>query len=136
MRLLLIRDSYTTSSTTGQLYVDGKPECFILEDTDRHLEQGGVKLPRVTCIPRGVYPVTITYSARFKRPLPLLGNVAQFEGVRIHSGNTAADTEGCLLPGTTRVANTVGNSRVAFDQLFNKIKAALDSAQSVVLEIK
>ncbi|MCX7208199.1 MAG: DUF5675 family protein [Proteobacteria bacterium] len=136
MHLVLKRDFFTGQSTTSVLSIEGAFQCFVLEDVDRKLESGGAKIPAKTAIPRGVYQVVITYSPRFKRPLPLLLDVPGFEGVRIHCGNTDADTEGCLLVGNARWSDRVGGSRIAFDALFTKIKAALDRKDKVLLEIK
>jgi hypothetical protein len=120
MNLRLLRRTFTDTSTIGQLTVDGKPECFTLEDKVR-----AVKIKGQTAIPAGIYEVTITFSDKFKKPLPLLLNVPNFAGIRIHPGNTAADTEGCILVGTTAAKDRVGNSKVAFAALFPKLQAAL-----------
>ncbi|QBC44474.1 hypothetical protein C1H71_13650 [Iodobacter fluviatilis] len=136
MQLLLKRDFFTTESTTGVLSIDGVFQCFVLEDVDRKLEAGGAKIYGQTAIPRGIYPLTVTYSPRFKKPLPLLSGVKGFDGIRIHCGNSAADTEGCLLVGNARWLNKVGGSRIAYDAIFTKIKAALDRKEAVTLEIK
>ena len=136
MRLILIRDIFSSKSTTGQLYIDDQFQCYMLEDVDRKLENNGIKIPGQTCIPRGIYQILINYSPHFQRDLPLLANVPQFSGIRIHSGNAPADTEGCLLPGTTRQADWVSNSRAAFDQLYKKIGAALANSEPVSIEIK
>ena len=117
MELLLKRLHKTINSTIGELYVNGVFECYTLEDVERD-----VKVKNETAIAKGKYKVVITYSNRFKRDLPLLLNVPNFEGVRIHSGNTNHDTEGCILVGLTRSKDFVGNSRKAFTKLFNKIK--------------
>ena len=124
MKLTLVREILTDVSTIGRLYIDGVFECYILEDRDRRLESGGEKVQNQTAIPLGTYRVEITMSPRFKRLLPLLHSVPQFSGIRIHPGNKAEDTEGCLLPGTAIGRNTVLNSRVAFDKLFGKLQSA------------
>ena len=124
--------------TISQLYLDGFEECFILEDEVREIEGKPVsewKLKGKTAIPKGAYNVVVTMSNRFKRDLPLLERVPGFEGVRIHPGNTSEDTEGCLLPGRGKTEKTVTESRVAFNELFGKIKAALDGGDTVTLEI-
>ena len=122
--------------TISPLFVDGAEECFILEDVDRKLEDNpDGKIHGKTAIPRGTYNIAITPSARFGRDLPLLEAVPGFSGIRIHAGNTSADTEGCLLPGRTCTDRTVGESRAAFNQLFGKIKDALDSGDTVSIEI-
>lgn len=120
MNINVIRKEYTPKSTIGELYVDSKFECFTLEDRVRAL-----KVPGTTAIPSGHYEVTVTWSERFKRPLPLLMSVPNYEGVRIHTGNTDANTEGCLLVGKTKQRDFVGDSRVAFGELLPKIQEAL-----------
>ena len=77
------------------MYLDGRFGVLHLEDVVRQ----GEKVPGQTAIPEGIYTVQITFSNRFKRDLPLLLNVPNFEGIRIHPGNTDADTEGCILVG-------------------------------------
>lgn len=121
MKLLLKRLHRTEHSTIGELYVDGKFECYTLEDKERD-----VKIKSETAIPKGTYIVGITLSNRFKKLLPILINVPNFEGVRIHSGNTNHDTEGCILVGTTRSKDFIGNSRVAFQRLFKKMQSVKD----------
>jgi hypothetical protein len=121
MKLLLKRLHKTENSTIGELYVDGKFECYTLEDKERE-----VKIKCETAIPKGTYIVGITLSNRFKKLLPILINVPNFEGVRIHPGNTNHDTEGCILVGTTRSKDFIGNSRVAFQRLFKKMQSAKD----------
>lgn len=112
--------------------VDGAYECFTLEDVVRE----GPKVPGATAIPYGTYAVTITHSERFERDLPLVLDVPGFGGIRIHPGNTAADTEGCILVGRTKGPTFVGESRAAFNALFPKIKEALEAGDSVTLEVR
>ena len=119
MDLKVLRKELTPRSTIGELHVDGQFECFTLEDAVRP-----VKIKGVTAIPAGIYEVVINFSQRFQRPLPLLLNVPNFDGVRIHAGNTDADTEGCLLVGKSKSADFIGNSRAAFGVLFAKIEKA------------
>jgi len=119
MKLTLKRLHKTEHSTIGELYIDGKFECYTLEDVERE-----VKIKSETAIPKGTYIVGITLSNRFKKLLPILLNVPNFEGVRIHSGNTNHDTEGCILVGTTRSNDFIGNSRLAFEKLFKKMQLA------------
>ncbi len=119
MDLKVLRKELTPRSTLGELHVDGRFECFTLEDAVRP-----VKIKGVTAIPAGIYEVVVNFSQRFQRALPLLLNVPNFDGVRIHAGNTDADTEGCLLVGKTHSADFIGNSRAAFDALFPKIEKA------------
>ncbi len=132
MELELIRSIKTNRSTIGELAVDGVFECFILEDKDRGLQQNMTvselmekKVRTKTAIPSGRYEVVMSFSNRFQKLLPLLLDVPAFEGIRIHAGNTDADTEGCLLPGKSKSKDMVGSSRAAFVVLFDKIKTAI-----------
>ena len=119
MNILLKRTIHTANATIGEMYVDGVFECYTLEDIERD-----VKIAGKTAIPKGTYKVIINQSNRFKRLLPLLLNVPNFEGVRIHTGNTDADTEGCILVGKQKTASTIIKSRDAFDALFPKMQKA------------
>jgi len=107
------------NSTIGEMTIDGKWECYTLEDKERD-----VKIKSETAIPKGTYKVIINQSNRFKKLLPLLLNVPNFEGVRIHPGNTNHDTEGCILVGRTKSKDFIGQSRKAFESLFAKMKLA------------
>ena len=128
MNLLLHRRWLTEKSTIGELSIDGAFECFVLED--RYRLPSEPKVYGETAIPNGRYEVRITNSPRFSAmaghpvDLPLLIGVPGYEGVRIHPGNVPADTEGCLLPGRVRGVDRVEESRLAFDALFAKLKAA------------
>ena len=123
MELLLQRNPSANGCTIGTLSVDGAFECYTLEDVVR---PDGEKVYGQTAIPAGRYHVAITMSNRFKILLPLLENVPNFEGVRIHPGNTAADTDGCILVGQSKTDSSIGSSRAAFGVLFEKMQAADD----------
>jgi hypothetical protein len=131
--LLLRRTDKNPECTIGELYVGGRFECYTLEDAAR---PDGVKVYGETAIPPGDYAVDITMSPRFKRLLPLLINVQGFIGVRIHPGNTAADTDGCVLVGRTKGVNRIGESRLAFDALFAKLQAARKAGHAIKLTIQ
>jgi hypothetical protein len=132
MKLHLERLQLDSDVTIGALTIDGEFECWTCEDTVR---APGVKLPGQTAIPVGLYPIEITYSPRFKRDMPLLVGVPNFSGVRIHAGNTAADTEGCILVGHDRYAKSVGHSRMAFEQLLSKLRVAAIRRDPIFLEV-
>jgi hypothetical protein len=133
MELVLTRKWLTDRSTIGELAVNGKFESYILED---HFPIPYVKVPGQTCIPLGRYEVIINHSQRFGMDMPLLLNVPGFEGVRIHPGNKADDTEGCLLPGQSRGVDVVNSSRAAFNILFPKIKSALAKGETVHITVE
>lgn len=117
MKIQIKRLHKTDNSTIGELTIDGKFECYTLEDVERE-----VKIKSETAIPKGTYKVIINQSNRFKRLLPLLLEVKGYEGIRIHSGNSNHDTEGCILVGRTRSADFIGQSRKAFESLFKKMQ--------------
>jgi hypothetical protein len=119
MKIEIKRLHKTANSTIGELLIDGVWECYTLEDIERD-----IKIKSETAIPRGTYKVIINQSNRLKRLLPLLLNVPNFEGVRIHAGNTNHDTEGCILVGQTRSKDFIGQSRKAFEKLFSKMQKA------------
>lgn len=134
MELRLDRINHGDTATIGNLYVDGKFECFTLEDRVRPT---GPKVPGQTAIPPGTYPVMITFSPRFKRNLPLLMNVPNFSGIRIHPGNSADDTEGCILVGQEIASGGVWllRSRAAFDPLFAKLWDAETGGEKITITI-
>lgn len=119
--------------TIGEMYVDGVWECFTCEDTVR--EPGAPKVWGQTAIPAGRYEVEVTYSPHFNRDLPELAHVPNFEGIRIHPGNTAADTDGCILVGQVREPKGVGSSVLAFNALFSKIQAAKAAGEPIFITI-
>lgn len=141
MNLVLRRRPPNERCTIGELYNDGLFLCFVLEDVVREMPGLPVEQWKVageTAIPQGRYRVTITPSKRFKRDLPLLNMVPGFSGVRIHPGNTAADTEGCLLPGTRidEDGESVLHSRIAFDRLYQLIDAELMAGEAVWIDVR
>jgi hypothetical protein len=138
MELTLNRARSAGGSTLGELFVDGNHECWTCEDVVREIPGVPVekwKIKGQTAIPSGRYKVLVTHSTRFQRLLPLLCDVPGFGGIRIHAGNTAADTEGCILPGAVRAGVGVANSRIAFEALFSKIQDALKDGQQVWITI-
>jgi hypothetical protein len=134
MKLISRRKEYGQNYTISELSVNDVYECFVLEDTVR---APGIKIAGATAIPAGTYKVVIDMSTRFGRDMPHILDVPGFAGIRIHSGNDSADTEGCLLVGTTWAGSDfIGNSRVAFDHFFPQIQAALAAEESVTIEIQ
>jgi hypothetical protein len=141
MELTLIRQIFTSKSTVGELHIDGKFECYTLEDRDRGLYstmdpivREKTKVFGSTAIPYGKYEVVITFSNHFQQLMPLLVSVPGWEGVRIHSGNKAEDTEGCILVGKTKSVDFIGSSRDEYAPLFAKLQDACSKGK-VFLEI-
>ena len=141
MKLTLKRIALRSTYTIGRLYVDDNYFCDTLEDTVRDLDKDGKfdngekKVYAKTAIPYGTYEIKWTYSPRFKKYTPQLMNVPSFEGIRIHAGNTSADTEGCLLLGENKQVGKVLNSRATINKFYPLIKKACSNGK-VTIEIK
>ena len=131
MRLLLARRVPIWNDVTkGDLYVNGIFQCFTLED---EMRLPGVKVPGKTAIPPGTYEVIINHSKRFNTLMPLLVGVPDFEGVRIHWGNTIEQTDGCPLVGMANIGREVHDSKVAFDLLFPQLMEAFFHTREQIL---
>lgn len=135
MKLTVLRKCLRNNATTGDLLVDGKFECHTLEDVVR---KPGIKVWGATAIPAGIYKAIVNFSQRFRRFMPRLLDVPNFDGILIHSGNTNADTHGCILVGykiTDQNTITMGTSRAAYNALFDKIENAIKLGEEVTIEI-
>ena len=117
------------TGTVGSLFIDGQFQCYTLEDTVR---PRNVKVFGQTAIPEGTYTVTLDHSPKFKRIMPHVNNVPNFEGIRIHWGNTTRDTYGCILVGEDVRNERTRDSRKAFNALFAKLQA---SESPITIEI-
>ena len=106
------------SYTIGKMYLNGEYFCDTLEDAIRP-----VKIPNETAIPAGTYKVEVTYSPRFKRNLPLLIDVPNYTGIRIHNGSNKDHTSGCILVGFNTAKGILSDSRKTSDQLTEKLKS-------------
>ena len=133
MKLKLVRKYRKETYTIGKLYVDGVYFCDVIEDKDRGLDDS-MSLAEVlilkkygeTAIPYGTYKVEITYSPKYKKMMPLIKDVKGFSGIRIHSGNTAKDTLGCLIVGKNTKVGMVTESRATYNRLFALMKDKKD----------
>lgn len=129
--------------TIGNLYINDVFFSNILEDTVRGLRQDmtpeeikKIKIHGQTAIPSGRYEIRVTLSARFRRQLPILLNVPGYAGVRIHPGNTDANTEGCLLPGKNDRVGQVSNSRATMAILQKRMEDTIARGGKVFIEIE
>lgn len=134
MILNLVRDTFTNKTTIGQLYIDGKYQCETLEDVKR---AEGIKIYGETAIPKGEYEIVINFSTKYQRPMIQIMSVPMFEGIRIHSGNKAEDTEGCILVGTARGkgGDWISGSVKAYKPLFEKIDKAFEAGDHITIKI-
>ena len=160
MELILERIAKRKTYTIGRLYIaqeindsdkeghpglrqpltEGLQICDTLEPTWRDYKHGAYKVKGRSAIPEGRYAVVISWSPKFKQWLPILlgGPVfnKQWQGVRIHAGNTVKDTEGCILVGKNREVGKVLDSRIWLHRLKQKIVEAKDKGESVWLTVK
>lgn len=109
-----------TTRTIGRLCEGDEFLMFTCEDRVRPV--GEPKVPGETAIPTGTYKVVLDYSNRFKKGMPHVLDVPGFTGIRIHPGNTEADTEGCILVGMSKSVDGVHDSRHAFEMLMRRLK--------------
>ena len=141
MKLTLKRIALRKTYTIGKLYIDDVYFCDTIEDTVRDINKNGKfdnrekKIHSKTAIPYGIYEIKWTYSPRFKKYTPQLMNVPSFEGIRIHAGNTSADTEGCVILGENKQVGKVLNSRATINKFYPIIKEACSKGK-VTIEIK
>ena len=152
MELILKRIAKRKTYTIGRLYIrqqvmdeylpgtEDKYFCDTLEPTWRDYEHGAYKVTGRSAIPEGRYAVVISWSPKFKQWLPILLGGPDFnrkwQGIRIHAGNTAKDTEGCILVGQNREVGKVLDSRKWLYELKQKIVEAKDKGEAVWLTIK
>lgn len=132
MTVTVQRKTLSPTETIGELLIDGKFYCFTLEDTKRD-----VKVKGKTRIPAGTYILKKRYSPRFspvyKHDMLWITDVPGFEFILIHPGNTAEDTDGCLL-----VAEKIGgkgllNSKLAYNKIYPIISAAIDKGEVKII---
>ena len=153
MRLKLIRSYNNDKYCIGHLYIDGLYFCDTLEDADRGLDSSmplkqlqAIKVKSKTAIPTGVYAVTLnTVSPKYskkqffnklcKGKMPRLLNVPAYDGILIHTGNSATDTDGCLLVGLNKVKGGLIKSTETFVKLYEVLSKANADHEGIYIEI-
>ena len=143
MQILIQRHALKEGYTIGRMEINGKYFCDTLEDTDRGLSEemtedeiAALKVKGATAIPTGTYRIDMqTRSPHFGLILPRFINVKGYAGVLIHSGNTAADTEGCILVGENRERGKVLNSRLKLGRLLVLLREAQAAGEEIELTI-
>jgi hypothetical protein len=137
MEIKLVRRWASANATIGELSIATAAgdtfECFTLEDVVR---PDGVKVKGKTAVPRGRYRVTLEPSPKFHGAIrPRLHDVPDFEGILIHEGNTAENSEGCILVGRTRREDFIGESRFALKALQEKLDRAAAAGEAIAITI-
>jgi hypothetical protein len=134
MKLKLIRDERGADYTYGKLYINDNYFCETIEDEER-----AQKVMHETAIPKGTYKIILNFSNRFQQRMPLLLNVPNFSGIRIHTGNTDDDSSGCIILGRTRGRlkgqPAVLESRVVFNELMVRLTAA-DKRETITITVE
>ncbi len=140
MELTLTRTWKRKGYTIGRLTIDGTFFCNTLEPTWRDYEHGAYKVKGRSAIPEGRYAVVISYSPKFQAWLPLLLGGPEFnkrwQGIRIHAGNSAKDTQGCILVGENREVGKVLDSRLWLHRLKKRITEAKARDEAVWLTVQ
>lgn len=153
MEIKVKRIAKKEAYTIGKMYVDGAYVCDTLEDKDRGLTSNmsvaqicGVKVHGETAIPTGRYLVDMkTVSPRFggraqyqfcRGRLPRLCNTPGYQGVLIHIGNTAKDTDGCILVGENKAVGRVLKSTATFRKIYPILKAADERGEQIYITIE
>ena len=154
LELLLDRKYKNETYTIGNLYVDGEWFCNSMEDKDRGLSQTmpleEIKKAKVygeTAIPTGRYEVRMDivspkyngvkwYKDNFGGRMPRLESVKGFSGILIHSGNTALDSNGCILVGMNKAKGKVLDSRATFQKLWKILEQARKAGKTIYLTVK
>ena len=152
MELILKRIAKRKTYTIGHLYVQQRVDdeylagtenqyfCDTLEPTWRDYQHGAYKVKGCSAIPEGRYAVVVSYSPKFQAWLPILLGGPDFnsrwQGIRIHAGNSAEDTQGCILVGKNKLVGRLVDSRIWLHRLKKKIAEAKDRGEAVWLTIK
>ena len=131
MHLRIIREPSTVAATLGILLIDGVFVCWTLEDVVRP-----VKIPGETAIPAGRYDVRLSLSQRFQKVLPELLAVPGYSGIRVHAGNGAGDTQGCVLVGRKRTTNGVLESKLALMEVMEHLRRATTAGDQITISIE
>jgi hypothetical protein len=147
MKIDVVRTQFGIDATNGMMFIDGKFECYTLED-----QYQAVKVMHETCIPEGTYKIKFRkvggfhtkYSARYKNAhygMLELQDVPDFKYILIHSGNTDEHTSGCILTGNTQQDldlgkdGMIGQSRNAYERMYRKVSAVLLQGKEVTITI-
>ena len=122
----------TWRNLLGKVLTPGEEDVRIGRTSGRRAKKSAGQ----TAIPEGSYRVLITKSpAMGGKWLPLVMSVPGFEGIRIHAGNTRADTQGCILVGQSLAMGTLTQSRQTLERLMRHISACMERTEPVWLTV-
>lgn len=143
MELLVERKYKKDKYTIGNLSINGEYFCNTLEDKDRNLSQSmsedqikKIKVYGETAIPLGRYKVERTWSPKYGKKMIEIKNVPGFSGIRIHAGNSATSSTGCILVGENKIKGQLIHSKYHSDLLDQKVANALANKEDVYITIK
>lgn len=147
MNIIMPRFGYGSKSTLGALILPDMTSCSTIEDARR-----ATKIPGKTCIPEGIYRITLYKSPKFNtryamlfpdihRGMLLLNDVPGYSGILIHCGNDDADTEGCICVGAAPLVLASANfyvqrSQPTYKKVYPKIVAPLLAGDKVTIDIR
>lgn len=146
METFVIRKFFKETYTIGRFLVEDQIICNTLEDKVRELhdinhdgdyddsEEG--KIYGETAIPCGRYKLTVSYSPKLKRRLPLLHDVPGFTGIRIHKLRSAKGTEGCIGVGENTSKGKLSNGAYYETMIINLIDEAIERGEECWITIK
>jgi hypothetical protein len=142
INLFLYRIFLNPKYTIGNLAIGDRQFCNTLEDAVRDYNKDGdldddgeIKIPGETAIPYGRYQVFVTFSPKFKRKLPLIIDVRHFTGIRIHRGNSAKDSAGCVLVGDNTAIGKLTNSTYYEKKLTAMLSAYISAGEKVFINV-
>lgn len=140
MKITVQRQPSQGEATVSKLHIDDLFACYTLEDQIREVPGEPVsswKIHGATAIPEGTYNVTLENSGRFGPNTLTVNDVPGFVAIRMHAGNTSADTEGCLLLGMAATNHSLigGTSQPAVALVKSQVMKALEAGEEVTIEI-
>lgn len=142
MEIKIVRSEFESDRSLGKLYINDKFFCYTLEDTDRGLTKDmkkedirRIKVAKRTCVPYGRYRVILSYSTKLKRYLPLILDIPEYRGIRIHKGSDVQWSSGCPLVGTGRKGNKLTGINDAEKALI-KLLDSVNHTQAIYITIE
>ncbi len=123
MKLTVIRQIVGERGIAGELFLDGRRECFTVENREK-------------AIPEGIFPIVLEYSRRFGRLLPEIKNIPERTECKFHVANFAYQLEGCIAVGRVRGSDAVLESALALNALMEKLIIVRNRHEEITVEIK